>query len=65
MIMRSYLTYALITLSAIAASLAFLPYGWAHIASGAIIAGIGAVHALPVAANGMIKLAARVASKRT
>lgn len=52
------MTYSqvLAVLGAIAAALAFLPYGWAHIASGAIIAAMTSYHAAPTLLAATVKL---------
>jgi len=44
---KIYITQVIALLAAASTALAFLPYGWAHIASGSIIAAIGTYHATP------------------
>ena len=37
------LHYAIVAVSAASAVLAYLPYGWAHVASGAVAAGLSVI----------------------
>lgn len=63
--LSNYAQITIVALSAIGTSFAFLPYGWAHVASGAILASVGTVHALPYVAKGAIKLAAKMSARRS
>lgn len=48
--MSKYWPYLISLIAGIAASLAYLPYPWAHIASGAVSSGLGVIVATSAAA---------------
>jgi hypothetical protein len=58
----SILHYVIVALDAAVAALAYLPYGWAHIAAGAIAAGLAVVVG---SATATVQIQARAASKPT